>query len=341
MMQESQLTPPKDDDSQPGSSILEAEESLRLPFETRLLNTILFGGDGLRAGWRAVLFLCGFVFFAALAEIAVMLLPGSHGLPQLGASATHGLSAWMLMRAELASVVGMVGGFVAVMLVCHQSPRDYFWVDRSGLRRSLGGVIAGFAALSMLLATMFFLHVAQVTRLGNPTASNALGQGLLWGCGFILVALFEEGTFRCFLLRTLTTGLGGDARGARVWWSAAVLSSLIFGGIHWSNHGESVIGISSAAAIGFIFCCTIRWTGSVWWAVGFHAAWDWSQTFFYGTPDSGMLPQTHWLTTTISGPAIWTGGATGPEGSALILPLLVLVLLGTFLVFARGRAAAS
>jgi membrane protease YdiL (CAAX protease family) len=340
MMQESESKSPKDDGWQPGSSMPQPEDALRLPFETRLLNTILFGGSGLRAGWRVVLFVCGTALFAALAEIAVMLLPGSHGLSAMGATGA-GLSAWMLMRGEFVSVVGMVGGFVAVMLVCHQSPRDYFWVDGSGFRRSLGGVIAGFAALSMLLAAMAFLHMAQVSRTGNLTVIGALGQGLLWGCGFVLVALFEEGTFRCFLLRTLTTGLGGVASEARGWWSAAVLSSLIFGGIHWSNHGESVIGISSAAGIGFIFCCTIRWTGSVWWAVGFHAAWDWSQTFFYGTADSGIMPTTHWLTTAIAGPRLWTGGATGPEGSALILPLLVLILLGTFLVFARGRTSAS
>ena len=136
-------------------------------------------------------------------------------------------------------------------------------------------------------------------------------------------------------------GLGGPGKGQRSWWLATGISSLIFGGIHWTNHGESAVGVCSAAAIGFIFCWVIRWTGSVWWAVGFHAAWDWAQTFFYGTPDSGILPQTHWLTTTTAGLPFWTGGATGPEGSVLILPLLVLVLLGAFLIFARGRAAAS
>lgn len=326
---------------QPEGLTQQSADSLAMPFETRLLNTILFGRNGLRAGWRVVLFVCGFVFFSALAEIVAMLIPGSHALPLATVSSHHGLSAWALIRGEYVAFIGMVGGFVAVMLVCHQSPRVYFWTDYRWLRRILEGLIASFTALSILLAWMLAMHLAHVSKSGNLSTAKVLEQGFLWGCGFLLVALFEEGTFRCFLLRTLETGFGGAARGGLSWWSAAAISSLIFGGIHWSNHGESLIGIGSAAAIGFIFCCMIRWTGSVWWAVGFHAAWDWAQTFFYGTPDSGMLPQSHWLTTTIAGSPLWTGGATGPEGSAWMLPLLVLILTGTFLVFARGRTSAS
>ncbi len=316
-------------------------EMPEMPFETRLLNAVLFGRGGLRVIWRVVLFLCGMILFAALAEIGLMLIPGFRALPLSNVSAPHAMSAELLMRSEFVSFVGMIGGFVAVMLVCHQSPREYFWADRRWPRRMVGGMAAGFLALSALLAAMHGLHLANISRGGNAAAGGMIEQGMLWGCGFLMVALFEEGTFRCFLLRSLEMGLGGPGKGQRSWWLATGISSLIFGGIHWTNHGESAVGVCSAAAIGFIFCWVIRWTGSVWWAVGFHAAWDWAQTFFYGTPDSGILPQTHWLTTTTAGLPFWTGGATGPEGSVLILPLLVLVLLGAFLIFARGRAAAS
>lgn len=313
-------------------------ESAQLPFEARVLNQILFGVDGLRAGWRALLFFAGFSLFAALAEIALTLVSG-HLPPVPKTSQAHTISAWLIMRGEFDSVVGMIGGFVAVMLICRQSPREYFLVDRRWFRRLAGGALSGFLALSALLAAIFSLHLAHIAGPHNVAPVETLRQAIFWASGFLLVALFEEGTFRCFLLRTLLHGLGARSGGERVWWIAAVLSSLIFGGIHWSNHGESLVGISSAAAIGFLFCCTLRWTGSVWWAVGFHAAWDWAQTYFYGTADSGLMPETHWLTTAFSGPARWTGGATGPEGSLLILPLLVLVLIGTCFVFGRRRAA--
>ncbi len=319
---------------------VEMPTDAELPFETRLLNQILFGRAGLRAGWRIVLFLVGFVFFAAFSEILLTLLSGHLAIvPSAGQQ--HGLSAMTLMRGEMDSVVGMIGGFLAVMLVCRQSMRDYFLVDRRWFFRIAMGAVSGFVALTALLGAMVELQFARLGGASELQFAQMLWQALLWAVGFLLVALFEEGTFRCFLLRTLETAFGGEQRGAHVWWGAAVLSSLVFGGIHWSNHGESPIGISSAAAIGFIFCCTIRWTGSVWWAVGFHAAWDWAQTFFYGTADSGLLPQTHWLTTGLAGPSLWTGGATGPEGSLLILPLLVLILLVSYLAYGRRSAKIS
>ncbi len=304
-------------------------EMAELPFETRIMQQVFFGPSGLRSGWRVLLFLAGFLLFTALAEIVLTLLFG-----RISFIPSHALSAGALLRNELATLIGMCGGYLAVLLFCHQSLREYFWIDRRWLPRALTGAVAGFIALTALLLSMEALHLASIVPVEAPVPWLLL-QALLWAAGYLCVALFEEGVFRCLLLRTFLQAFGKKPGNARSWWLAALLSSLIFGGVHWSNHGESLVGISSAAAIGFIFCCSIRWTGSVWWAVGFHACWDWAQSFFYGTPDSGLPPASHWLTTTITGPARWTGGATGPEGSLLILPLLVLVLFGTYIAFAR------
>jgi hypothetical protein len=62
-----------------------------------------------------------------------------------------------------------------------------------------------------------------------------------------------------------------------------------FGFIHTGNNGENWIGIFAAAFIGFVFCVSVRVTGSAWWAIGCHAAWDWAETYFYGTADSGNV----------------------------------------------------
>ena len=82
---------------------------------------------------------------------------------------------------------------------------------------------------------------------------------------------------------TLTHGIG-------FWWGALVMS-ILFGAIDGSNQGESPIGLFSAGAVGLVFCISLWYTGSLWWAIGFHAAWDWAQTYFYGTSDSGMVAQ--------------------------------------------------
>ena len=78
-------------------------------------------------------------------------------------------------------------------------------------------------------------------------------------------------------------------------WQAAWVTSTFFGFYHTANNGENWIGIFAAAFIGFVFCVSVRVTGSAWWAIGCHAAWDWAETFFYGTADSGCQGQGHFL----------------------------------------------
>jgi membrane protease YdiL (CAAX protease family) len=121
-------------------------------------------------------------------------------------------------------------------------------------------------------------------------------------------------------------------------WQAAWVTSTLFGYIHTSNNGENWIGIFAAALIGFVFCVSVWVTGSAWWAIGCHAAWDWAETFFYGTADSGMVARGHYLSSTPSGNALWSGGADGPEGSLLVLGVILLLLAALILIYGRKNA---
>jgi hypothetical protein len=122
-------------------------------------------------------------------------------------------------------------------------------------------------------------------------------------------------------------------------WQAAWVTSALFGFVHTGNGGENWIGIFAAAAIGFIFCVSVRVTGSACWAIGCHAAWDWAESYFYGTADSGMVATGHFLTSHPSGNELWSGGTDGPEGS-LLVPAVLLLLLGSLLVvYGRGKPA--
>jgi hypothetical protein len=126
-------------------------------------------------------------------------------------------------------------------------------------------------------------------------------------------------------------------RGARsAFWQAAWVTSTFFGLIHTFNNGESLIGIFAAASIGFIFCVSVRVTGSAWWAIGCHAAWDWTETYFYGTADSGLPAQGHFLTTTPAGNPLLSGGADGPEGSLLVLGAILLLLTALLMMYRGG-----
>jgi uncharacterized protein len=40
--------------------------------------------------------------------------------------------------------------------------------------------------------------------------------------------------------------------------------------------------------VAMVFCFSLWRTGSLWWAIGFLAAWDWSESFLYIVPGSGL-----------------------------------------------------
>jgi hypothetical protein len=118
-------------------------------------------------------------------------------------------------------------------------------------------------------------------------------------------------------------------------WQAAWVTSTLFGFVHTGNGGENWVGIFAAAAIGFVFCVSIRLTGSAWWAIGCHAAWDWAESYFYGTADSGMVAQGHYLSTSPAGNLLWSGGTDGPEGSLLVLAAILLLLAALIVLYGR------
>jgi membrane protease YdiL (CAAX protease family) len=122
-------------------------------------------------------------------------------------------------------------------------------------------------------------------------------------------------------------------------WQAAWVTSTLFGFSHTFNGGENWIGIFAAALVGFVFCVSVYVTGSAWWAIGCHAAWDWAETYFYGTADSGFVAPGHLLSATPAGNAFWSGGTDGPEGSILVIAVLLLLLAALLAIYGRKKRA--
>ena len=135
------------------------------------------------------------------------------------------------------------------------------------------------------------------------------GYAVLWAVVFLFVGFFEEFLFRGYAQFTLTTGIG--------FWPAAIALSGGFGAVHLFNRGEDKIGALSVFVIGMFFCLTLRRTGTLWFAVGLHTAFDWGETFLFSVPDSGLVAPGHMLNSSLQGPAWLTGGTVGPEGSVM------------------------
>ena len=71
------------------------------------------------------------------------------------------------------------------------------------------------------------------------------------------------------------------------------------------------------------FCFTLRRTGNLWFAIGWHAAFDFGETYVYSVPDSGFVMPGHLLAASLHGPRWLTGGTVGPEGSVVDFVVLV------------------
>ena len=117
--------------------------------------------------------------------------------------------------------------------------------------------------------------------------------------------------------------------------------SMVFGGAHLGNQGEAITGAVMAGSFGLLSAFALWRTGNIWLSIGMHASWDWGETCFFGTPDSGIVAQGHILNSAFHGPTWLTGGTVGPEGSVLVFGVLVVWALTIHFWFPAGAAAAQ
>jgi hypothetical protein len=282
------------------------------------------GADGLRAVWGIPLF---YALWRTLPHFIYPLVVGMFPAPPPGAGAITPRSAFVYESAGLFCVL------VATWLMAKLEQRPiavYGFNPQRRLPNLCAGLATGVALLSLLIAVLrgAGLLVFDARLLFGR---SILRYAVIWLAGFLLVGLLEESVSRGYLQFTLTRGLaaiygrlfGPVQANALGFWTAALILSFFFGYGHRTNPGESPLGLFSAGLAGFLFCFSLWRTGSLWWAIGFHASWDWAQSFLYGVADSGLTSQGRLYATHAVGRPYLSGGLTGPEGSLFLLPVML------------------
>jgi CAAX protease family protein len=271
------------------------------------VRTVFVGAEGLRLIWRFALYL------AMAIGMAFLLGALLHSLQ----SDVNKL--WVSMLAEIQLLLAAVVPALIMARIEHRPFGAY------GLPRRLAfgklfwvGLAWGFIALSIL---MLVLRGVGVFYFGDLALHGIrlLKFAVFWGLFFLLVGLFEEFLMRGYTLFTLTKAIG--------FWPAALMLSTLFGAIHLANQGEAWIGAVAAGLIGFFFCLTLRRTGNLWFAVGFHASWDWAETYLYSVPNSGTVAPGHLLSSSFHGSPWLSGGSVGPEGSLFVFVVIAILWL--------------
>lgn len=191
------------------------------------------------------------------------------------------------------------------------------------------GCVLGLAEISLLIGGIALFGGYRFGSVALPGARSVVEWFVFWFVFFIVVGLYEEFAFRGYLQFTLT-----DATG---FWPAAVILSLGFGSLHLLNRGENWVGAASVATVGLVFALALQRTGNLWFVVGWHAAFDFGETFLYSVPNSGAVFNGHLSNASLQGPLWLTGGSVGPEGSVFSFVIMGLTALLVHFRFPQAK----
>jgi membrane protease YdiL (CAAX protease family) len=287
------------------------QETTTAAAKPRGLKHVFVGSQGLRAGWGMLLF--AVIVVALVVGLNVALHAAHFHGPKTDGKILGPDSA--LLQDGLLSAVVIVATLVTAALERRSLVRLGLGL-KNALPRLIQGLVVGVAAMSALIGLLYVCGAIKIGALALHGKDIWLYGGW-WGLAFLCVGVFEELAFRTYLQQTL-------ARGLNYRW-AILIMGVLFTLAHMGNGGETPIGLFMVFAAGLVLSLAVWRTGAVWWSIGFHAAWDWAQSFVYGVADSGYQSKDVLMVSKPIGPDWLSGGSTGPEGSVLALGMLLVV----------------
>ena len=291
------------------------------------VRSIFIGPDGLRHGWRFLIFVATIVLVAQfLEQPAIALLESEVHVDRSALSAS---SIIFGDGFDLIAVLIVTGVFA----LCERRRIDSYGLPINEAFGGLfwNGVIAGLAVVAFVAAGMLVTGGMRIHGIALR-GIDLITSPLLWLVAMLFVGVTEEYFFRGYALQSLWRGAG--------FWPAALITTALFAGLHLVKPHENATDIGMIFALGLIICISVRITGSLWWAIGWHTTFDFGQLFIIGTRNGGSVPQGRLFDVTFPGPAWITGGELGTEASYFMIP----AVLGTLIYviwFLRPRSRTS
>ena len=272
-----------------------------------------FNSRGLRAGWRLLIFIGIFAGLSFATDWAVTKVFHPRERPFLDPV--------FFIRNEATS---LVLALMATGIMARVERRRFAAYGIPPLRKALGGdfwmgALWGMASTSALVGLIAAFGGYRV--LGLAIHGRELWYfTVLWIIANLLIGFGEELQFRAYLLATTADGIG--------FWTASILLSAGFGALHYFfKPHERWEDFASTGLLGLFMCFTLRRTGSLAFAIGFHAAFDFANLFVWSGQNAGEYAVGHLLQTSWDGPQWLTGGLLGPEASRMVFPIIALMFV--------------
>jgi len=288
-----------------------------------------YGEEGLRAGWCLARFVALFLLLSTAGKWLYLRLDPAV-LQETG---------WVLHTQLVAEGFALLVVLVCVALSArleHRSWEAYGLAPRAAFgARFWEGVLWGMVPVSILIAAISAAGGWSAAGLAEHGGA-LVRQASLWAVFFLLVALYEEVLFRGYTLLTLARGAG--------FWPAALALSALFGAAHYFlKPMETWADGLSTGLIGLFLCYTVRLSGDIWLATGFHFGWNFLALAVFGCPNTlndGQPLTGHLLASSFHGPQWLTGGPMGPEASLFVFPLIAALFAACAWRFRGVRAPA-
>ena len=180
------------------------------------------------------------------------------------------------------------------------------------------GLVTGFVLFSVVMAVLWAIGVYHIVGKGD---AKGLAEAIALA---VMAGFLEELLFRGILFR-LSSRIVGT-------WGALLFTSAIFGLAHLGNKGATLSsGVAIMLEAGVLLGAAYALTQRLWFPIGLHMAWNFTEGSVYGMQVSGNTASTGLVHGTLTGPPLLTGGAFGPEAS--IVAVIVCFLLAMYLLY--------
>ncbi|MBK1717219.1 CPBP family intramembrane glutamic endopeptidase [Thiocystis violacea] len=228
-----------------------------------------------------------------------------------------------LIGIAMAALMAAMGFAVYIAFVKFIEQRPVHELALPAMGRELGlGMLIGAGLYTLCVLILMVLGVYRIEGVNPltmllPSVAMALSSGV-----------FEELLHRGTIFRNVEDLLGG--------WLALLLSAVFFGFRHLSNADGNILGaMAITIEAGLLLTAAYMLTRRLWLSIGFHIAWNFTQSGIFSGSVSGAFEQPGLFKAMIEGPELLTGGRFGMEGT--IVALLVGTTAGVVMLIMAVR----
>lgn len=219
-----------------------------------------------------------------------------------------------LIKGILVSVLALTG---YILFFKYYEKRKVTELATNGLAKNLSiGILIGVILQSMTILVIYATGAFTIVAV-NPVSFIIIPLTVAF-----TAAILEEILIRGILFRVLEEKLGS--------YIALALSAIIFGALHLSNPGATLVSaLCVSIEAGILLGAAFMYSRNLWFPIAIHFAWNFMQSGIFGAITSGNEKAESLWVTKIQGSVWITGGEFGPEGSfqAIIFCSIASVIL--------------